>query len=70
MGERGGDIDVGDGERPCGTNADEFEEVVEGIIRKLRSRWENVRPTVAFNFQALSGDELDIPGLEVPERED
>jgi hypothetical protein len=70
MVERGSDIDVGDCERPCGTSANKLDEVVEGIIRKLKSRWEDMWPAVAFDFQVLSGDELDIPGLEVPERED
>jgi hypothetical protein len=70
MGERKGGLDVGDDGHQCEKDSDEYDEVVEGIIRGLESRREDVRSEEISYFLPNPDDELNVPGLEVPEKED
>ncbi len=63
-------MDVGDGEHQCEKDADEYDVVVEGIIRGLESRRKDVRSESVSYFLPDPDDELDVTGLEVPEKED
>ena len=49
---------------------DETDEVVDGIIRGLESGQEDIEPGAISYFQSIADEELDVPGLEVPEKED
>ncbi len=63
-------MDVGDDEYQCEKDSDEYDEVVEGIIRSLESRRQDVLSEAISCFLSDPDDELDVPGLEVPEKED
>jgi hypothetical protein len=63
-------MDVGDGKHQCEKDADKYDEVVEGIIHGLESRREYLRSEAIAYFLQDPDDELDVPGLEVPEKED
>jgi len=69
MGGRRGGMDVGDGKHQCEKDSDEYDEVVGGIIRGLESRREDVQSETISNYLPNTDDELDVPGLEVPNKE-
>ena len=70
MGERRDGVNVGDEESQCDHGIDEGDEVVDGIIRGLESGQKDIEPEAISYFQSIADEELDVPGLEVPEKED
>jgi hypothetical protein len=58
---------MNDGE---GSNQVDQDEVVEGIIHFLQKCSDSVQPEPISNFKTVPDDDLDISGLEVPEKEE
>ena len=69
MGEIQDGMNVGDGENQNEQDIVD-DDVVDGIMRSLESGQEEIKPESISYFQSVPDEELDIPGLEVPEKED
>ncbi len=70
MGETQEGMDVDDADRQPKEESDERDEVVDGIMCGLEAGEGDVQAEAISYFHPIPDEELDVSGLEVPEKED
>ncbi len=70
MGEIQEDMNVDDTDRLSTQETGACDEVVDGIVCGLEAGREDMQAEAISYFQSLPDEEPDVPGLEVPEKED